>query len=84
MTVVEASAKRYLVQSRERVEVCTDPQRRCYNGAFASSEMQWTPWATLYPIRGREEAEKSVQNWTELNKNSGRALEYRAVPEGEA
>lgn len=36
-----------IIHTRMRVEVNTDPQRRCYNGCHFSSELQWTAWETL-------------------------------------
>lgn len=32
----------FMLRVRRKVEVNTDPQRRCYNGCHASSEMQWS------------------------------------------
>jgi hypothetical protein len=29
---------------RRRIEVNTDPQRRCYDGVHAKSEWRWTDW----------------------------------------
>ena len=77
-------AQKYTVYSREQHEVNTDPQRRCYNGCHASSEWQWTPWAPLYDLPSAQEAQESVESWRALAKSSGRRLEYRAVPVGEA
>lgn len=71
----------YIIQSRELRTVCTDPQRRCYDGAFASSEKRWEGWKDLHPVRGKEAAEEAVRSWTSYNENSGRTIEYRAVPE---
>ena len=72
----------YLIQSREQYEACTDPQRRCYNGAFFSSEMCWTQWSTLYGMATQEEAEESVRTWQDLAKSAKpRVLEYRVHKE---
>lgn len=32
-----------ILYTRRRIEVNTDPQRRCYNGCHASSELRWFP-----------------------------------------
>lgn len=39
-----ARAVRHFLEVRKKIEVCTDPQMRCYYGVFAKSEMRWTPW----------------------------------------
>ncbi len=69
----------YALQSREQREVNTDPQRRCYWGAHAKSEWQWSEWVTLYSLKTPEEAEEAKTGWQELAKSSGRRLEYRVV-----
>lgn len=38
----------YELQVSKRIEVCTDPQRRCYDGCFFSSKVVWTEWDTLF------------------------------------
>ena len=35
------------IMARNRRLVNTDPQRRCYNGCHASSELIWMPWEVL-------------------------------------
>lgn len=57
---------RYVIYFRVQAEVNTDPERRCYNGCHASSEMQWTAWAPLEEcIQSRVEARLTF--WKELN-----------------
>ena len=34
----------FTIERRRSIEVNTDPQRRCYNGCHASSEIRWTEW----------------------------------------
>ena len=67
----------YKIYSREQYEVNTDPQRRCYNGVHFSSEWVWGEWRQLGAAATEEDANESVRRWTELNKNSGRRLEYK-------
>jgi hypothetical protein len=54
------------IMYRERREVNTDPQRRCYNGAHFSSELRWTDWGVL-EYTTPEKAERRLQFWRELN-----------------
>lgn len=51
---------------RRRIEVNTDPQRRCYDGCHFSSKLQWTEWELLCEAKP-EKAEDSLRYWTELN-----------------
>ena len=36
--------KIYELHIRRGYRVNTDPQSRCYNGCYASSHIEWTPW----------------------------------------
>lgn len=73
----------HILWYRKKVEVNTDPQRRCYDGCHFSSEMRWTAWAQLVPFRhwpdNRAEALASAVTYQTINPNS----EYRVLPEGE-
>jgi hypothetical protein len=52
---------------RQAYEHCTDPQRRCYYGAFKSPELAWTPWDILeYQIPASRAADR-IEFWAELN-----------------
>lgn len=73
------------IESRKQVLVNTDPQRRCYNGCHARSELQWTAWEIVefqIPV-GR--ADDRLRFWKELNdyavsqRGEGARCEYRAV-----
>jgi len=57
----------YAILRRKQVEVNTDPQRRCYNGCHASSEMQWTEWEELDLPTSLEKAYVRLEFWTDLN-----------------
>jgi len=65
--------RRYTVQFRKRVVVCTDPQKRCYNGQFASSEIRWTDWEDVYTTT-LEDAKDAIETFTKIN---GKSREYR-------
>lgn len=52
---------------RQRVLVNTDPQRRCYNGCHARSELQWTSWDVLEYQIPVERAKDRIKFWVELN-----------------
>lgn len=65
----------FVVQSRKRQTILTDPQRRVYNGCMFSSEEVWTEWSDLCPFSNRAEAEESAASWRKIN--PGRDREYR-------
>lgn len=53
------------IESRHRILVNTDPQRRCYNGCHAKLEFHWSDWGVLeYDVK---DPERRMQFWTELN-----------------
>lgn len=56
-----------IIQQRLRIEVNTDPQRRCYNGCHACSELQWTQWENLETLT-KEKVEQRLDFWKELNR----------------
>lgn len=58
---------KYTVMTRAKVLVNTDPQRRCYNGAFASYRMDWGPWESLHSGLTKEKADDQLKFWIELN-----------------
>lgn len=75
----------YRIDRRSRVEVNTDPQRRCYNGAHARSEMQWTEWDWLELRVPEDIIDARLKFWRELSDyavsqrgETGRS-EYRAI-----
>ncbi len=55
-----------MIQHRCQIEVNTDPQRRCYDGCHAKSEMRWTEWSDLDEATP-ERVEASLKFWRELN-----------------
>lgn len=57
----------FKVITRRRIEVNTDPQRRCYNGCHFSSEFRWTEWETLDSGLTEEKARDKLTFWRELN-----------------
>lgn len=77
--------KHYTIEMRKRVLVNTDPQRRCYNGCYFSSELQWTDWGFLEVNLPENEVEERLKFWRELNdyaveaRGQGAKSEFRAV-----
>lgn len=65
MKTPELTGKQTIL-SRVRMEVNTDPQRRCYNGAHFSSELRWTEWDEL-EFTTTEKSEGRLKFWCELN-----------------
>ena len=57
----------YAIMCREQRLVNTDPQRRCYNGCQASSELIWTEFTELDSEPTKEKAEARLLFWTGLN-----------------
>lgn len=49
------------------IEINTDPQRRCYNGCHAKSELVWTQWTVLDSNVKPEKVESILKFWRELN-----------------
>lgn len=55
------------IECRSQRLINTDPQRRCYNGCHAKSELVWTPWEVLESGIASERIERRVEFWKELN-----------------
>ena len=74
------------IECNFRVEVNTDPKRRCYNGCHAKSEIVTTPWELLVPNVSDEQIEKKLLFWRWLNayavsqRGESATKEFRAVP----
>jgi len=75
--------KLFKIETRKRVTVLTDPQRRVYNGCMAKSEQQWTEWDWLETELPEERVEKRLAFWRDLSEYSvsvgGSGSQYRAV-----
>lgn len=76
-----------ILQMRKRYLLNTDPQRRCYNGAYFSSEFQWGVWKTLDSNVEDDQVEKVLKYWKELNeyavsqRGESARSEFRIIPE---
>lgn len=57
----------FVIRMRRHIEVNTDPQRRCYNGCHAKSEIVQTEWTILERVSTLEKVEKRLKFWIELN-----------------
>ena len=55
-----------IIRTRRRIEVNTDPQRRCYDGCHFSSKLRWTNWENLDTIRA-DQVEAKLKFWRDLN-----------------
>ena len=77
-----------IIEMRNTVFMNTDPQRRCYNGAFYSYEFVWGPWQTL-EFTTEEGVEDRLKFWRELNdyavsqRGRGAKSEFRIKKAGE-
>lgn len=73
-----------ILRTRRLIEVNTDPQRRCYNGAHFSSALRWSEWEVLDSFIKPEKVESTLAFWRELNDYSvsvgGTKSEYEVVP----
>jgi hypothetical protein len=57
----------YTIYIRRTIEANTDPQRRCYNGCHAKSELRWTNWESLTSNVRAEDVTRQLEFWRELN-----------------
>jgi hypothetical protein len=79
----------FTIRRRRQIEVNTDPQRRCYNGCHAKSEMQWTAWDDLNINVPVDRVDNKLKFWRELNdyavsqRGEGARCEFEAVKEEE-
>ena len=67
---------RYTLWVRKQVEVNTDPQRRCYDGCHAKSELRWTDWEIVCNPMTRADGEESMATFKKINPNR----EYKLTP----
>lgn len=58
---------KFEIHRRDQRLINTDPQRRCYNGCHAKSELVWTGWEVLDYAKDDAAAERKVKFWRELN-----------------
>lgn len=68
-----------ILYTRRKILINTDPQRRCYNGCHAKSELVWSQWEVV-TYNGNEE---KLTFWKELNdyavsqRGEGARCEYK-------
>lgn len=62
-----ADEKKFTLWCRKKIEVNTDPQRRCYNGCHFSSEMVWTRWEDLLDYKTEEAGEDTMKTFQRIN-----------------
>lgn len=74
-----------VIMVRARVFLNTDPQRRCYNGAYFSGHETWSGWTELEYVPA-ERAARRVEFWKELNdiavkaRGKGALREFKLEP----
>ena len=77
----------YTIERRKRIVVNTDPQRRCYNGCYFSSELVWLGWESLNSGVSAETVEDKLKFWRDLNdyaisqRGESARCEFRVVEE---
>lgn len=69
----------FTIWFRKRIEVNTDPLRRCYDGHHFKSKMIWTDWCDIYDLPSRIDAEDSAKTFKTINPSN----EYKVLPKGE-
>jgi hypothetical protein len=73
------------IEFRCLIEVNTDPQRRCYYGVYAKSEMRWTEWSIMESDVPPHRVEYRLEFWRDLNdyavkeRGQGAKREYRVI-----
>ena len=73
----------HLIMRRQKAFVNTDPQRRCYNGAYHSYEWQWSGWEIMERM-DESQVEDRLKFWRGLNdfavsqRGEGAKCEYKA------
>jgi hypothetical protein len=75
-----------IIQCRTMIEVNTDPQRRCYNGCHAKTEIRWSSWVDLNTTPN-DRIEHRLKFWKDLNEYAvsqrgevGTLQEFRVTP----
>lgn len=58
--------KRTVIMRRQHIEVNNDPQRRCYNGCHASTEIVLSEWEVMN-YTTEDKAPEQLKFWRELN-----------------
>ena len=75
--------ERIQLETTKLRRINTDPQRRCYNGCHAKSELVWDTWDWLEWNVSPDKVEERLRFWRDLNKYSvsvgGSPSKYRVV-----
>lgn len=59
--------KKHTLYVRRQILINTDPQRRCYNGCFAKSELIWTDWVDLFDSNDLEDLKLTMKTFQSIN-----------------
>lgn len=71
-----------IIMRRRQVLVNTDPERRCYDGCHARSELVWEDWEDLEEV-SPEKVDARLKFWRGLNeyavksRGAGALIEYK-------
>lgn len=57
----------YKIIQKFKVLVNHDPQKRCYNGAYANASYEWTNWETLESNIPDDKIDSRLDFWRGLN-----------------
>ena len=77
--------KMFNIEMRKHTLINTDPQRRCYNGCHAKSEIVMLPWVILHSGVEEDSVEQKLKFWRDLNdyavsqRGAEAKTDYRAV-----
>lgn len=58
---------RYRIERQQHREINTDPQRRCYYGVHAKSEIIKLPWEPFESDWDKEQVQRRLDFWRDLN-----------------
>lgn len=62
--------KTFNIERSQSILINTDPQRRCYNGCHARTELHSKPWETFESGIPEDKIESRLVFWTELNNDA--------------
>jgi len=80
MSTEQTAIPRRVVMQRKRVFVCTDPQRRCYDG-YMEGYTRWGPWQEFLEMRPYQDEEKVLEYWRGLTAYAAKERKERISTE---
>ncbi len=76
------------IERRRRILINTDPQKRCYNGCYFSTELIWSNWEAFESNVDKNKVNEKLKFWRELNdyavgsRGESAKVEYRTNNKG--